>query len=684
MGAQALAQVQNNHRRSASLQQRSYSDHPKGYSGNSSSNGTISGRNITSFSQVNLRLKGNDSLGTSPPSVHVFSRHTKAPTNATMTAISPVVALEQLKLNKITRLLQLFIACTPVQARLPALRYPGYGQQWIRAPCRVDYLQYYIDQQQGNEIMIQCFHLLFADLVHCDENPGLGGNVVPIAPPDQEAYKVLHQIQKEFMGHCADRIRTLSVSVAHTIEHAGTLVPRLGAVTRLELTDLEELLDSQNGGDALEKVLDLIKSHRLTFGYVLKDLILTGKSNSFKLLSSTAPTSPVSLAATGLTTPPTSVPSSPTTPFDPLSSSPFSESYYTSRIPTVTNKNGHSNILTIIEAVKGLERLDLSGWTSAILHLDRIASPQLKALWLSFTFPSSDYMDSRVARLPEYLERCRHLEELRVPIRRADVFGWAANEKRSSLICAPILASSRTKRLPNMRRIHLQGPSVELLDCVIDAAFAFQETLQDLEASSRMAVFQPTTIEWDWYLPRLTRLRLEGPISMHFKLDSLQRCPALEELVLSTMPAEECSDEYQQVDPHYLPQPSRLRHRQHHHQDQPTIADPTSYLMMYIRTPEMYRIGSLRRLKTLKLVGPWQVADTVLRRIADRCTRLRELTLNRTLGLTPGGVLLAIENMHQLERLDLRMDVEDLHLVRVVTRKLPRLNYVRVTNLRQS
>ncbi|KAF9927177.1 hypothetical protein BGZ65_006912 [Modicella reniformis] len=643
---------------------------------------------------VSLRLKGGDHSGNTSQAIHInnpsHSHHpTKPITNAITIPGTTTTALEQVKLNRITRLLQLLIACTSVQARLPALRYPGYGQQWIRAPCRVDYLQHYIDQQQGGEIMIQCFHLLFADLIQCrsdDETQGLGSGIIPIAPPDKEAYRVLYQIQREFMTHCALRIRTLSFSVAQTVEHAISLVPQLVAVTRLELTDLEAIAESRSTTDAVEKVLDFVKSHRMLFGPILKDLSLAGQpTGNYKLL--TVPNSPMSPTMTGLTTPPTSVPSSPTTPFGPWSSSPFADSY-TTRVPSITNKNHQNNILAIIEAIKDPERIDALGWTSAILYLDRIPPTELKSLWLSFAFPPSESVDSKAARLSEYLDRCRKLEELRAPIRRPDVFGWAAHEKKSSLICAPILAGSKTKRLPNLRRIHLQGPSHELMDCLLDAAFAFQDTLQDLEACSRLPVWQPTILDWEWYMPQLTRLRLEGQISMHFSLDALQRCPVLEELSLSTFATEDSNDQRPE---HLIQNPhqhhyNHLPHQYQHHQPQyhyHQIPDPAAGLLMYIRSQEMHRIGSCTRLKTLRLAGPWPIPDIALRRVADRCKRLRELALDRTLRTTTGGVLLAVENMHKLERLDLRMDVEDLHLVRVVARKLPSLSHVRVTSLRR-
>ncbi|KAG0367557.1 hypothetical protein BGZ54_003679 [Gamsiella multidivaricata] len=652
----AQKQSQGHQKRPASLQRRSYSEHPKGTS--SSSGG---GSTVTSVSQVNLRSRSNNG---NDYSHHIFNSSISNThhypsinsnnncccyngTQINIKARTTINPLAQLKLNKITRLLQLLISCTSVQARLPALRYPGYGQQWIRPPCYVDYLQHYIDQQESGQSLIQCFHLLFANLVQCrwdDEAQGLG---VPIAPPDKEAYRVLHQIQKEFMTHSAAKIRTLSVSVAHTVEHATELVPQLAAVTKLELTDVED------PEFKVDEAVDFIKSHRMLFGHVIRDVRLVDKA---AVTPSSSPTSPSS--------PPLLTTASPT--INTAAAHAFAAYASTTRFMGI--HNNHNHLLAVMDTLKNLERIDATAWANCILHLDAIPTTHLKRLWLSFAFPPSETVDSKAARLSEYLDRCRRLEEVRIPIRRADVFHWALQEKKTALICAPILASSKTKRLPRIRRIHLQGPSLELMDCVQDAVFAFQDTLEDLEARSRLRVWQPTTLSWKCILPRLTCLRLEGEISMHFCMETLERCPALEELSLATATAED-----------YRFQQSGYGYGHRHGQIQ---QDPGSNLLLFIRSREMYKIGSLKWLRSLSLIGPWQIPDMALRRIADRCEHLKELALDQTMGSTIGGVLLAVERMQRLEKLDLCLDIVDLRLVKVAARKLRFLSSVRLTNLR--
>jgi hypothetical protein len=557
--------------------------------------------------------------------------------------------------------------------------------------------------------MIQCFHLLFADLIQCrweDEARGLG---VPLGPPDKEAYKVLYQIQREFMAHHPAGIRTLSVSVVHTIDHAISLAPQLGRVSRLELTDLEVEFK-------VEQVVDFIKSHRMVFGPVLKEISLKKKRSegavfrgsgasspgatrgagggyhqdsisAASLFSFGSAGSPVSSTATfpphpatagfigeaiggggggggGGTLPPSSAPAA---LIQSLINFPRSK---------MTSSMASPNpVMTVVEAIKGLERLDATNWDDCVLYLDRLPSTSLKRLWLSpntppSTSPDYAYAEQQLVGLADQLKQWRQLEEIKIPIRKGNVFSWAADEKRSALICAPILAGSRTKRLPKMRQIHLEGPTLDVVDSVRDAAFAFQTTLEDLEARSRVRVWHPTTIEWGWRMPRLTRLTLEGEISLYFSLDALNRCPALEELTLATS----------------------MGHQHHYHrQDEPPLsplphlargANPGGDLLLFIRSQEIRSIASLRNLQRLNLHGAWQVPDRVLRRIADQCLKLKELKLDHTVGTTIGGVLLGVENMLRLERLELRLDVVDLSLVRVVARKLAFLSSVQLTTLR--
>ncbi|KAF9907975.1 hypothetical protein EC991_010323 [Linnemannia zychae] len=504
------------------------------------------------------------------------------------------------------------------------------------------------------------------------------------------------------MAHHPGGIRTLSVSAAHTIEHAITLAPQLGKVTKLELTDLE--LEFR-----VEQVVDFIKSHRMLFGPVLKEISLKKKRSSEALgsmngngtnshsfspiggtqgslsagslfsfggpggspISSTAtfPPHSVFLANTGGGTGGISSTSPPAALIQSLINFP--------RSATTSSATASNPVIAVVEAIKGLERLDVTGWDECVLYLDRLPSASLKRLWLSFNVPSassSDYVlaEQQLNNIDDQLKQWRQLEEIKTPIRKGNVFAWAATEKRSALICAPILAGSRTKRLPKMRRIHLEGPTLDVVDSVRDAAFAFQETLEDLEARSKVRVWHPTTIEWGWRMPRLTRLTLEGEISLYFSLDALNRCPALEELTLATS----------------------MRRQQHHDQrqenQQPPLsplphlargANPGGDLLLFIRSQEIRSIANLKKLQRLSLHGAWQLPDRVLRRIADQCLQLKELTLDQTVGTTIGGVLLGIENMHRLETLELRLDVVDLSLVRVVARKLAFLSSIQLTTL---
>jgi len=614
-------------------------------------------------------------------------------------------------------LLQLLIACaSKLQARLPALRYPGYGQHWIRPPCKVDYLQHFVDHQKIH-VAIQCFALLFADLIRCPNTDADGQPMYPFPAPDKEAYKVLYQIQKAFIVHAASQISTLSLSAPNTVEHARDSVANLSKMTRLELRDLDQEF-------RVDLILDFIQSHRFLNGPILKGITLVESKG--------APPGSETNAAT-------KAPLSLTSPFMTSGNS----GTVTTSAATITGGNGggsgsvsgskstpnmvvskamptpfaaytrplamHDHILSVLDAIKDLEQFDATAWPSCILYIDRLPLARLQSLWLSFHFPASESAESPAARLAESLERCRQLQQLRVPIRRADVFRWAALEKKTAQICAPILAGPRTKRLPKMRRIHLQGPTLDLMDCVQDAAFAFQDTLEDLEVHSRLRIWQPTTLDFQWTMRRLTRLKLVGEISLHFSLDSLTGCPAIEELWLSifssSSPCSQLMAASATVDSNstfpsttsplatmFSPGPlggsNSVGNNSGQSSGQGSAAsslrfqDPGSNLLFYIRSREMHQIAHLRQLRLLYLSGDWQIPDQALRQIADSCTRLRELTLLETVGTTIGGILLAVEQMKAMERLELRLDVVDLALVRVVTKKLERLEWLHLTSLR--
>ncbi|KAF9389745.1 hypothetical protein CPB97_010696 [Podila verticillata] len=513
--------------------------------------------------------------------------------------------LDRLKWSKMARLLQLLIACTDVQARLPALRYPGYGQQWIRPPCKVDYLRHYIDHHNFAALVL-CFPYLFADKSSSCELLSTSPCTVP---QDSDVFKVLFQIQRAFMAHTACRIQTLSVSARSMAGLVVPMIPQLSRVTRLELTDLDQDFE-------LEPILDFVKSHRMLVGPILKDIKLAGRS-------------------------------------------------FTSRDTLVSTytKNSRLNadkVRTILGAIRELEKVDGQAWTPSVglLGFKDVAYSNLKVLKCSFS-PAPSSFRSAYFPLPQgahidtnsdwssLLEKCRSLEQIKIPVRHGDVYRWAYLEKKTALICAPILPTHRTKQLPPMHRIHLCGATVELLDTVADVAFAFQDTLQDLEAHAWLRVWQPATLEFDWTMARLTRLVLDGELSLHFCLDSLAWCPMLEHLSLSTDPS----------------------------------LDPGSHLLLYIRSREMHKVACLKRLRRLVLRGAWPMSDVSLRKIADRCRRLTSLVLDHTTETSIGGVLLAVERMYMLESLSLRLDVVDLYLVRVVVRKLDFLRSMQLTSL---
>ncbi|KAF9584625.1 hypothetical protein BGW38_005806 [Lunasporangiospora selenospora] len=816
-------------------------------------------------------------------------------------------AIRRLKLRKIAQLLQLLIACTTIQARLlPALRYPGYGQQWNRAPCRINYLKHFTDHRGAGEIMVRGFHLLFADLVPwvdvadgsclaedweeeedleedededeedgaslcgecCDcieyrgiqedsemdmvreglilgseeyeelnqrtvgslnglssrTSTGSSGNgkavsivgrkkssststpsgsgtpimlsrrksdqvinrhsrmlneprqrrpsqllmirpkprrppMTPLPIPGKEAYKVLHQIQREFMTRNATKIKTLSVSVVHTIEHATTLVPQLAKLTRLELTDLEQEF-------RMDQVLEFIKWHRVMFGPVLKEIILMerGAEVAEMMLNGVGDAShPFAGQGSGngnslFASPSINIPPARNSVVATSSTLPNSPGMWSSPIVMAAANTSTPSSTSTMKMMMPTGYTRLLATAAAAIASSTVSStplPGLKTLLLSFQMPASEPMDGPMAtaatsaaatvtakRLVQFLDRCRNLEHLQAPIRRADVFSWAATEKRSAMICAPILKNSRSKVLPRMKRLCLEGPTMELIECARDATVAFQDTLEELSLYSRWKVWQPMSLEIESSMRNLRRLTLEGEISLYFSLASLRWCPTLEELNLSSVrsagqEAGQTGGEYQgmggkhyyQAEQTFQPPPSPLipthypstrfgkdfsqrtlsqtpsirrrhTHHQHHHHHQqqqqqhqslPNMhqphcqhrqqQDPGLGLLLYLRSREMDQIAMLPRLERLVLRGHWPVSDTVLRKIAEQCPRLKELSLDQTTGTSIGGLLLAVERMKNLRKLELRLNVVDLRLVRVAVKKLKWVEEVKLTSL---
>ncbi|KAG0234307.1 hypothetical protein BGW42_006699 [Actinomortierella wolfii] len=523
----------------------------------------------------------------------------------------------QQKLAQTARLIQLFLACTRgVQSRLPALLYPGYGQHWVGSPCSIDYLQLYVDHSCGSQI-IRSFSHLFAD--HAKE-PWKSADT-SLNPAILRAIQVQNKIHQAFIERNMGNLKTMAISATNfhgILPH----VHELPLLTTLEITDLTGEFD-------MEKVIDFVRSHRMVFGRVLVHVHFRAN--------------------------------------------------FGRRRPAVCE------LMRILEAMKDPETVDLTDWRDALFFIHRIPTHELRTLLFSL-IDQAPGMD--VAIIWKFMERCQHLRHLRIPVIDAKLFDWAASHKRRTLISQPIIATKRSTLLSAMKRLELEGPANLMLSCIKDALFAYQSSLEKMWARSstpNVSNLAASVLLFECQLPFLTELHLEGPICFQFELPSLTQLLRLRVLRLLAQPSEYASA----IAPvgALVLSSSLTRSSSSTHSNVSSAAKSSSSLSderssssltlselghrVRRQSNDLRFIAFLPRLVELAMHGPWTMADTFLRLIADHCHRLSHVELVHTVGTTIGGLLLAIENMPRLEFLRLHLqDVRDLHLVYVSADKM--------------
>ncbi|KAG0245749.1 hypothetical protein BGX31_006223 [Mortierella sp. GBA43] len=330
----------------------------------------------------------------------------------------------------------------------------------------------------------------------------------------------------------------------------------------------------------------------------------------------------------------------------------------------------HKQLARIVQAMKNAEVVDARHWREAILVLERIPVDCLKTLLLSMAEPPPNYFS-----VADYLSRCRHLEEVRMPVRDDCLFLWAANERELERHGAAA-ALSRSRSSPPMtfsgvhgartypyansglgtstsslgwqlqRTLHLDRDmdepdshqpvrlrSLELCGedrCLIpalqNAVDAFRDSLEILKAQSlamMMDELNPylsgTPLTWSWPMTRLSVLDLEGEIAATFDFAVLVFCPVLTTLRLSLPTFMYSSSE----DVHYLDEMSS----------------------------RMYQICNAKRLQVLELIGKWPVTDMLLKKIAEDMKQLTKLNIVSCSEYTVDGLQILVRNLDRLETL---------------------------------
>ncbi|KAG0026148.1 hypothetical protein BGZ81_006585 [Podila clonocystis] len=193
-----------------------------------------------------------------------------------------------------------------------------------------------------------------------------------------------------------------------------------------------------------------------------------------------------------------------------------------------TSGSSHIGGLFVAAQVEALgpqaQVIDVTGWIDGLLYLDRFPSAECTSLLLRQTVPPRLDMPQG---LPQVVKRFGKLERIRFPAVDAGLFAWAVahEDGLEDLALRP--------SIPPLASLDLHGPDDHLIPALSDVTNAFRDTMVEIKGLSSFGQSTGRVLEWDWSLPRLTHLDLEGTVAVRFNLLSLQHCPALRVLRLN-------------------------------------------------------------------------------------------------------------------------------------------------------
>ncbi|KAF9919312.1 hypothetical protein BX616_008330 [Lobosporangium transversale] len=174
--------------------------------------------------------------------------------------------------------------------------------------------------------------------------------------------------------------------------------------------------------------------------------------------------------------------------------------------------------------------IDVSHWKDASRYISRFPLQRCNTL-IMHLIASTELSELN----PSFLSTFTALHTIRMPVFHQSMFSWAAARKGSANEPMNKPTSHQSIAVENARykSIRLYGKDGKLVPALTDAADAFRESLRELVGQSSFA--DPTTmvLSWDWLMPCLTRLDLEGTVAVNFDLNSLHYCSVLEELRLN-------------------------------------------------------------------------------------------------------------------------------------------------------
>ncbi|KAF9335208.1 hypothetical protein BG006_000668 [Podila minutissima] len=307
--------------------------------------------------------------------------------------------------------------------------------------------------------------------------------------------------------------------------------------------------------------------------------------------------------------------------------------------PDDLGRSTPSGLIRILQSLKRLKVLDMTDWREAIKYLDMIPTKHLETLLLgnvrmttlnSGGSTTGTETEQQAAMTEDQedpqirtLKRCRRLKELRMPVLVDNLFEWAVQDrKRRQRLAGQWVYGPEPVHI---QVVHLSGSNTgPLVSTLVDVADAFRDSLQTLQSTSwsdmaeTLSCCQPLT--WNWCLPRLQVLDLQGEIACRFKIQALEHCPELRVLRLSL--------------PHsVLPSPSTgTRGRT----DNESVEG------------DGIRRSILPKLQELSIAGEWGLDDSSLLGMAEAVPTLTRLSLLRCEGLSAAGLAHAVPSFRVL------------------------------------
>ncbi|KAK9766795.1 hypothetical protein K7432_003847 [Basidiobolus ranarum] len=132
-------------------------------------------------------------------------------------------------------------------------------------------------------------------------------------------------------------------------------------------------------------------------------------------------------------------------------------------------------------------------------------------------------------------QRCPKLEKIRFMSSQPNSFKWAVERRDLLHDFDSALSSTSNIKLPPLQEVDMLCQHCPTLPIVQDIVYAFRNTIKSITVSDKILPnLHPDSLSWDWLLPNLVKIKIsEADLSL-FDFGSLNLCPSLQELYLSS------------------------------------------------------------------------------------------------------------------------------------------------------